>query len=83
MELIEPRQLQTNMGKVIRRERTKQGFSQESFAHAVGLHRTYIGAIERGEQNVSILNLGRIANTLRTPLSRLVALAEGLQRVDS
>lgn len=78
MVLIESRQLQINMGKVIRAERAEQGFSQESFAHAVGLHRTYIGAIERGEQNVSILNLGKIANTLKTPLSRLVALAEEL-----
>ena len=78
MGLMEPRQLQVNLGKAIRRERSEQGFSQESFAHAVGLHRTYIGAIERGEQNVSILNLGKIASTLKTPLSRLVALAEEL-----
>ncbi len=76
MDLMKPRQLQINMGKVIRRERSEQGFSQESFAHAVGMHRTYIGAIERGEQNVSILNLAKVANALKTPLSHLVALAE-------
>ena len=78
MELLEPRQLQINMGQVIRAKRSELNFSQESFAHAVGVHRTYVGSIERGEQNVSILNLGRIANTLQTPLSRLVALAEEL-----
>lgn len=76
MEYMDPRQLQINMGKAIRAQRGEQGFSQESFAHAVGLHRTYIGAIERGEQNVSVINLARIANTLHTPLSKLVALAE-------
>ena len=78
MELLEPRQLQINMGRVIRAKRSELNFSQESLAHAVGVHRTYVGSIERGEQNVSILNLGRIANTLQTPLSRLVALAEEL-----
>lgn len=78
MELMEPRRLQINMGKVIRTQRFQQGFSQESFAHAAGVHRTYMGAIERGEQNVSILNLARIANALEVPLSHLVALAENL-----
>ena len=75
---VEPNRLQANLGKVVRAERAALGFSQESFAHEVGLHRTYVGAIERGEQNVSIINLARIANALRTPLSRLVALAEKL-----
>ena len=70
--------MQTNLGKVIRAERAALGFSQESFAHEVGLHRTYVGAIERGEQNASVINLARIANALGTPLSRLVALAEEL-----
>ena len=78
MDFMDPHQLQVNLGKAIRRERSEQGFSQESFAHAVGLHRTYIGAIERGEQNVSIINLARIANTLRMPLSRVIGLAEEL-----
>ena len=76
MDRVEPRRLQTNLGRVIRAERAALGFSQESFAHEVGLHRTYVGAIERGEQNVGVLNLARIANALRTPLSRLIALAE-------
>ena len=78
MKLMEPRQLQINLGKVIRAERLERGFSQESFAHEVGLHRTYIGAIERGEQNVSIINLVKIANILRTPLSQLLMLSESL-----
>ena len=76
MNRVEPRRLQANLGKVIREERAALNFSQESFAHEVGLHRTYVGAIERGEQNVGVLNLARIANALRTPLSRLIARAE-------
>lgn len=79
MDRVEPRRLQANLGKAIRTERAALGFSQEAFAHEVGLHRTYMGAIERGEQNVGVLNLVRIANALRTPLSRLVALAEELK----
>ena len=78
MDRVEPHLLQANLGRVIRAERAALGFSQESFAHKVGLHRTYMGAIERGEQNVGVLNLARIANSLRTPLSRLIALAEEL-----
>lgn len=51
--------------------RTEKGLSQEAFADAVGLHRTYIGAIERGEQNVSIDNIARIAKALKVSLSHL------------
>jgi transcriptional regulator with XRE-family HTH domain len=58
-------------GKRVRTIRSEQGFSQEAFADAVGLHRTYIGAIERGEQNVSIDNIVLIAKALKVSLSRL------------
>jgi transcriptional regulator with XRE-family HTH domain len=68
--------LQTSLGRVIRDLRSKRGYSQESFAHAVGLHRTYMSDIERGERNVSLRNLVRIAATLEVPLSRLIAVAE-------
>jgi transcriptional regulator with XRE-family HTH domain len=62
--------------------RTKLGYSQESFAEAVGLHRNYIGAIERGERNLSLQNLIRIAVALKLPLSTLIAEAEKLIRTD-
>lgn len=58
-------------GKRVRKLRSELGYSQESFADAIGLHRTYIGAIERGEQNVAIDNLARIAKVLKVSLSRL------------
>jgi transcriptional regulator with XRE-family HTH domain len=61
-----------NLGLAIRRRRTAAGFSQESFAAEVGIHRTYIGAVERGERNVSLHNLIRIAKALRAPLAALI-----------
>ena len=69
-------ELQISLGRAIRDLRTRRGYSQESFADAVGLHRTYIGGIERGERNVSLRNLARIANTLEIPLSQLLANTE-------
>ncbi len=64
------------MGRTIRDLRAEQGYSQESFADAVGLHRTYMGGIERGERNVGVSNLSRIAETLEMPLSELISVAE-------
>lgn len=60
------------LGKRIRQIRKEQGYSQESLAEAVGLHRTYIGAIERGEQNVSIDNITKIARKLKVKVSSLL-----------
>ena len=53
--------------------RKAKGLSQESFAEACRLHRTYIGSVERGERNISIDNMERIAATLNVPLTELVA----------
>lgn len=63
--------LRRAFGKKIRELRKSKGYSQESLAEAVGLHRTYIGSIERGDQNVSIDNIGKIAVALRISLSDL------------
>jgi transcriptional regulator with XRE-family HTH domain len=51
-------------GDILRRIRKQKGLSQESLALACGLDRTYIGGIERGERNVSLMNIVRIANAL-------------------
>jgi transcriptional regulator with XRE-family HTH domain len=68
--------LREKVGRAVRRLRTDAGYSQESFADACHLHRTYIGSVERGEVNISVDNLERIAHTLRIPVSRLFAEAE-------
>lgn len=68
--------LQKILGRVIRERRSKLGYSQESFADVVGVHRTYMGSVERGERNLSLRNLQQIADGLGIPLSTLLALAE-------
>lgn len=64
-------------GTAVRRLRTQRGWSQEEFADRVGVHRTYMGAIERGERNLSLVNIGRIAAGLQMSLAALMAEVEG------
>jgi transcriptional regulator with XRE-family HTH domain len=68
----------TALGQAVRALRKAAGFSQESFADAVGLHRTYMGAIERGEQNLTIKNIVRVAETLDIQPSVLLEEAQKL-----
>lgn len=63
-------------GTAVRRLRTQRGWSQEEFADRVGLHRTYMGDVERGERNLGLVNVRRIADALGMPLSALMAEAE-------
>lgn len=53
----------------IKRFRQKQGISQEALADLAGLHRTYIGAVERGERNITLINANKIAEALGVKLS--------------
>ncbi len=59
------------LGVKVRSLRMAKGLSQEEFAELCGLHRNYIGGIERGERNVAFLNLLKIATTLEMSLSEL------------
>lgn len=65
--------LQTLLGERVRALRLKKGFSQESFADHCGLHRTYMGGIERGERNLTIQTISTVANGLGVTLSELLA----------
>jgi transcriptional regulator with XRE-family HTH domain len=56
------------LGGYLRKVRIKRGWSQEALAFKCGLHRTYIGSIERGEYNVTILSLRKITDTLKVSL---------------
>lgn len=51
-------------GARVRAERERQGVSQEELANRAGLHRTYLGGVERGERNIGLLNIARIARAL-------------------
>ena len=55
----------------IRKYRTMKGWSQEDLAHECNLHRTYIGIVERGERNITILNLLKIKEKLGVKLAEL------------
>jgi transcriptional regulator with XRE-family HTH domain len=59
------------LGKRIRELREVRGFSQESFAYEIGLDRTYMGSVERGERNIAALNLIRIAKALKIEIGEL------------
>ncbi len=59
------------LGKRIAGLRKERGFSQEGFAHECGFHRSYMGAVERGEKNITLAMVNRIAKTLRISLSEL------------
>lgn len=63
--------LQKTLGKRIRDLRAKKGFSQESFADHCGLHRTYMGGIERGERNLTIQTVLTVARGLGMSISDL------------
>ncbi|MCU1462834.1 MAG: transcriptional regulator [Acidimicrobiales bacterium] len=52
------------LGDRVRARRTELGLSQEDLAAATGLHRTYVGSVERGERNISLLNIVRLADSL-------------------
>jgi transcriptional regulator with XRE-family HTH domain len=68
--------LRSKLGKAVRRLRRGAGYSQESFADRCGVHRTYMGSVERGETNISLDNLERIAKALNMTAGQLLAEAE-------
>jgi len=58
-------------GDRVRKERTKQALSQEQLAVKAGVHRTYIGMVERAEKNITLLNIEKIAKALDMEINRL------------
>ena len=64
-------------GDRLRTARRQAGLSQEALAHETGLHRTYIGSVERGERNIALLNILTLATVLDTDASTLL---NGLRR---
>lgn len=58
------RELHLNLGAAVRRIRRERGLSQEQLAHAIGYHRTFVGAIERGERNLTLSTVTELAERL-------------------
>lgn len=61
-----------NFGQRIKLLRNKAALSQEKLANISGLHRTYIGMIERGEKNITLKNIEKIAISLKVDISELL-----------
>lgn len=59
----------TKFGRKLREERIKLGLSQEELASLTGVHRTYIGMIERAEKNITLKNIGKITEALGQRIS--------------
>ena len=64
-------EIQKQFGERVRELRKQKGFSQESLALVCGLDRTYIGGVERGERNISLINIYKIAEALRVSAREL------------
>ena len=64
------------LGEVIRNQRRERGLSQERFGELAGMHRTYVGMLERGEKNITLANIVKVAQALEMPASELLRLAE-------
>lgn len=76
--------LQKIVGANLRRFREEQGLSQEAFAEVLGWHRTYIGGLERGERNLSLQAVERIAERLKVePASLLTKDSDEHRRLTS
>jgi len=65
-------QILVKFGQKVRSEREKQGLSQEALADKAGVHRTYIGMIERAEKNITLVNIKKIADALGLKSSELL-----------
>jgi transcriptional regulator with XRE-family HTH domain len=63
--------IRIRFGKALREKRNRMQLSQEAFADMCGLDRTYVGGIERGERNVALVNLEKIAKALDLSLLEL------------
>ena len=72
--------IEKKFGERVRELRQTKGLSQEELAFKAGVHRTYLGGIERGERNPSLKNIDSIANALGITLAELFLFGERKQR---
>jgi transcriptional regulator with XRE-family HTH domain len=72
MSKVQDVQIQKQFGQRVRELRKQKALSQEALALACDLDRTYIGGVERGERNISLLNIHKIAEALGVPAKDLL-----------
>ena len=65
--------LQTQLGATVRERRQSLGYSQDTFADAIGMHRAYYSSIERGARNLTLSTIARVADGLGVSLAKLMA----------
>jgi len=70
------------LGAAVRDLRARRGISQEALAEISGMHRTYLGGIERGHRNPSFTNIRKLADALDVRTSELLLRAEELESGD-
>ena len=70
---LRDRQFLQALGDRVRDRRAELKLTQEELGQRCGLHRTFIGSVERGERNLAVLNLRQIARALRVPLDDLLS----------
>lgn len=74
--MVEP-DVKAAFGQRIRQLREARGWSQEHMAAVVGLDRSYVGTVERGERNISLENIVKFAKAFDVPLSQLMDFKHG------
>ena len=70
--MIDGKNLLEQLGRNIKAERVRYGYTQESFAEKLGVTREYLSRIERGQENMSILKILNLAVNLDTDISNLL-----------
>ena len=77
--MVQRSQAHVALGRAIRDFRGRRAISQEDLAHRAGMHRTYLGGIERGERNPSYTNLRKVADALEVDTWELIRRADELE----
>jgi transcriptional regulator with XRE-family HTH domain len=73
--------LKKGFGELVRKRRREIGLSQEDLGFECGLHRTYIGSIERGETNLTLENMAVLAVTMKCEINDLIPCLRSIRRL--